>query len=352
MLLCASVLGSLRSNIYSRFLRNTELNIAFVIDPLNSLSLKKDSTLSMIRASQKKGWEISYLMQKDLMLKGFEPYGIVRSLKLRETFLDTLEQINHEPWFTAGEPIHRPLADFDVIMMRKDPPFDMEYVYSTYILERAATEGVLVVNSPQAIRDCNEKFFATAFPQCCPPLLVSRSPEELSLFHKEHGATVFKPLDGMGGESIFRVTEDDPNLQVIIETLTQHGSRQIMAQKFLPDIESGDKRILLINGKPLPYALARIPMKGEARGNLAAGGKGVGQQLSKRDRWISEQVGPELKRRGVIFAGIDVIGDYLTEINITCPTCIRQLDEQFSLDIGLDLMNAIEISMSESAGNP
>lgn len=314
------------------------------MDPLDTLSLKKDSTLSMIRAAEAKGWEINYLMQDDLMLDKFEPYCYARPIALEGNFKESLVQQGGEAWYTLGEPILRPLSDFDIVMMRKDPPFDMEYIYSTYILERAAARGVLVVNNPQAIRDCNEKFFATAFPQCCPPLLVSRSAKRLKEFHQEQGATIFKPLDGMGGASIFRVIEDDPNLPVIIETLTEQGTRQIMAQKFLPEIAQGDKRILLIDGEPIPYALARIPMEGESRGNLAVGGKGVGQSLSERDKWIAKEVGPELKKRGIIFAGIDVIGEYLTEINVTCPTCIRQLDEQFELDIARELLNAVEIS--------
>jgi len=318
------------------------LKIAFVMDPLDSLSLQKDSTLAMIRAAQRRGWEVSYLTQGDMLLHEFKPYGMLRNLSLNGPFAESLDRADATDWYILGEPALTPLASLDVIMMRKDPPFDMEYIYSTYILERAEAEGVRVVNNPQAIRDCNEKFFATAYPQCCPPLVVSRSEDVLRDFHRQHGNVVFKPLDGMGGQSIFRVMQNDANLGVILETLTRGGTQQIMGQKFIPEIVDGDKRVLLINGEPVPYALARVPMVGEARGNLAAGGTGVGRPLSERDRWIASQVGDDLKRRGLVFVGIDIIGDYLTEINVTCPTCIRELDAQFSLDIGGMLMDQIE----------
>ena len=221
----------------------------------------------------------------------------------------------------------------------------MEFVYSTYLLERAEQEGTLVVNKPASLRDCNEKLFATAFPQCCPTLIVSRRMDQLRAFHAEHGDVIFKRLDGMGGMSIFRARPDDPNLSVILETLTQRGNEQIMGQVYLPEIVDGDKRILLIDGEPVPYALARVPLAGESRGNLAAGGTGRGQPLSERDAWIAAQIGPELRRRGLAFVGIDVIGDYLTEINVTCPTCIRELDTQFSLDIAGTLFDTIEVRL-------
>jgi glutathione synthase len=246
-----------------------------------------------------------------------------------------------QDWYELGAAKLTQLGELDVIMMRKDPPFDMEYIYTTYFLERAEALGVTVVNKPQGLRDCNEKFFATAFAECCPPLLVTRSEAMLREFQRTHKNVVFKPLDGMGGKSVFRIMEGDQNLGVIIETLTNSGTAQIMGQKFIPEITDGDKRILLIDGEPVPYALARIPMAGEARGNLAAGGTGEGRELTERDRWIASQVGPELKRRGLTFVGVDVIGDYLTEVNVTCPTCIRELDAQFSLDIGGMLMDTI-----------
>ena len=226
--------------------------------------------------------------------------------------------------------------------MRKDPPFNSEYIYSTYILEAAERDGVLVVNKPQSLRDCNEKVFATLFPQCTPPVLVSSDEQQLKEFHKSHGDTIYKPLDGMGGSSIFRVTGDDSNLSVIIETLTNYGQQSIMAQHFIPEIKSGDKRILVIDGEPIPHCLARIPGEGELRGNLAAGGSGVVQPLSERDLWIARQIGPELQKRGLLFVGLDVIGDYLTEINVTSPTCIQEIDRATGSDIAGQLMDTIE----------
>jgi glutathione synthase len=230
--------------------------------------------------------------------------------------------------------------------MRKDPPFDMDFIYSTYILEAAQREGVLIVNDPRSLRDCNEKLFATQFPQCCPPLIVAASAERLKAFHAQHGDVIFKPLDGMGGASIFRIQQGDPNLSVIIETLTDHGRQQIMAQKYLPEIVDGDKRILLVDGVPAPYGLARIPLAGETRGNLAAGGSGVAKPLTDRERWICDQVGPVLKEKGLLFVGLDVIGDYLTEINVTSPTCVRELDRAHDLDIAGDLMDSIAAKLA------
>ncbi|MEZ5558475.1 MAG: glutathione synthase [Pseudomonadales bacterium] len=320
--------------------------IAFVMDPLASLSLKKDSTLAMIRAAQRRGWEVFFLGQHDLLLHELAPHGYLHRLELLGRFAETLDPKDVDgPWYRLGEGQLTPLADLDVIMMRKDPPFDMEYIYTTYFLERAEAAGVMVVNRPQSLRDCNEKFFATDFPRCCPPLVVSRRSDVLRAFHKQHKNVVFKRLDGMGGTSVFRIMEHDPNLGVVLETLTKNGTEMIMGQLFLPEIANGDKRILLVDGEPVPYALARIPMAGEARGNLAAGGTGEGRPLTERDRWIAAQVGPELKRRGLLFVGIDVIGDYLTEVNVTCPTCIRELDAQFSLDIGGMLMDRIAAAL-------
>jgi glutathione synthase len=317
-------------------------SIAFVMDPLPSLSLKKDSTLAMIRAAQRRGWAVFCAGQGDLVLRQGEAHGILHPLRLLGRFAETLDPADVDgAWYELGTGVETPLAELDVIMMRKDPPFDMEYIYTTYFLERAEEAGVLVVNRPASLRDCNEKFFATRFPQCCPPLVVSRRQDVLRAFHKTHRNVVFKRLEGMGGASIFRIMEDDPNLGVVLETLTRDGTEHIMGQKYLPEIVDGDKRILLVDGEPVPYALARIPMAGETRGNLAAGGTGEGRPLTERDRWIAAQVGPELSRRGLMFVGIDVIGDYLTEVNVTCPTCIRELDAQFSLDIGGMLMDRI-----------
>ena len=319
------------------------VHIAFLMDPIASVNLKKDSTLAMIRAALRRGWRVSYLEQRDLGWKDDRPMALLRDLSIEADFLRDLDPVRAgEQWYRLGEAAEVDLATVDVLMMRKDPPFDMEYIYTTYLLERAEARGTMVVNSPGSLRDCNEKFFATQFTDCVPPLLVSKRPDQLVAFHAEHGDVVFKPLDGMGGTNVFRVRQDDPNLHVVIESLTDLGRRQIMAQKFIPEIEDGDKRILLIDGEPVDYALARIPMQGESRGNLAAGGTGVGRPLSARDRFIAGRVGPELKRRGLLFAGIDVIGNYLTEINVTCPTCIRELDTQFSLDIASMLMDKVE----------
>lgn len=314
--------------------------IAFLMDPIDTLSVKKDSTLAMIAAAQKRGLEIFYLQQDGLVLAKSVVTALIRPLKLRDDFCLTLDpQTAGDNWYELGAEHTVALAEMDIVMMRKDPPFDMEYIYTTYLLERAEADGVMVVNRPGALRDCNEKLFATMFPQCCPELIVSRRMDQLKAFHKQHANVVFKKLDGMGGASIFRIMEEDPNLSVVLETLTNSGREQIMGQVYLPEIVDGDKRILLINGEPVPYALARIPSAGETRGNLAAGGRGEGRPLTDRDRWIAQQVGPELQRRGLMFVGIDVIGDYLTEINVTCPTCIRELDEHFGLDIADDLID-------------
>ena len=244
-------------------------------------------------------------------------------------------------WYETEEEVDSALAELDVILMRKDPPFNSEYVYATYLLELAEQAGTLVVNRPQSLRDCNEKFFATRFPQCTPPTLVSRRSDILRDFARSQRDIILKPLDEMGGASIFRHREGDPNLSVILEVLTDHGRRQIMAQRYIPAIAEGDKRILMIDGEPVPYCLARIPAAGETRGNLAAGGRGVAQPLSDRDREIAAIVGPELRRRGLLFVGLDVIGDFLTEINITSPTCIREIDNAFDTRIGERLMDAI-----------
>jgi glutathione synthase len=319
--------------------------IAFLMDPIETVAIKKDSTLAMIRAAQIRGMEPYYCRQEDLVIAEQRVCAYLRPLSLVERFAKALDpaSVNNgdDPWFTLGSAELMPLSHMDIVMMRKDPPFDMEYIYTTYLLERAETEGVRVVNRPGSLRDCNEKLFATAFPQCCPPLVVSRRMDVLKAFHAEHKNVVFKKLDGMGGASIFRVMESDPNLSVVLETLTNSGREQIMGQVYLPEIIDGDKRILIVNGEPVPYALARIPSAGETRGNLAAGGRGEGRPLTDRDRWIAKQVGPELVKRGLNFVGIDVIGDYLTEINVTCPTCIRELDAQFGLDIAGDLMDSL-----------
>ncbi|TNE77472.1 MAG: glutathione synthase, partial [Gammaproteobacteria bacterium] len=306
--------------------------LGVVMDPIDAINPKKDTSLALLLAAQKKGWKLMYMEQSQLAIENGEPTARMAPLEVRDDLND---------WFSLGDSCQAPLASLDVILMRKDPPFDSEYIYTTYILEAAEKLGTLVVNKPQSLRDCNEKVFATLFPQCSPPLLVSRDPERLKSFRKEHGDVVYKPLDGMGGTAVFRVRPDDPNVSVIIETLTEHGSKTIMAQKFIPDISDGDKRILMVDGEPIPFCLARIPAEGELRGNLAAGGSGVVRPLTERDQWIADQVGPVLKSKGILFAGLDVIGDYLTEINITSPTCAREIDREQGTDIGGKLMDAI-----------
>jgi glutathione synthase len=308
------------------------IRIGVVMDPIAAINYKKDSTLAMLWAAADRGWSLYYMEPGDLSLEQGAPRGRMAPLTV---FQDP------QRWFELGEPQQRPLTDLDVILMRRDPPFDNEYIYATYILEAAERRGTLVVNRCQSLRDCNEKVFATQFPQCCPPVLVSGNLAQLKDFHREHGDVIFKPLDGMGGSGIFRVRADDPNLNVILETLTDLGRRTIMAQRYLPEIRDGDKRILVIDGEPVPYCLARLPSQGETRGNLAAGGTGRAQALSERDRWIAAQVGPTLAARGLIFVGLDVIGDYLTEINVTSPTCIREIDAAFDTAIGARLMDAI-----------
>jgi glutathione synthase len=313
------------------------VKLGVVMDPIANINVKKDTTLAMLLAAQRHGWELHYMEQSDLSLD----QGSARAKTRRLNVAD-----DPKNWFELGAPHDIALAELDVVLMRKDPPFDMDFIYSTYILEAAQREGVLIVNDPRSLRDCNEKLFATQFPQCCPPLIVAASAERLKAFHAQHGDVIFKPLDGMGGASIFRIQQGDPNLSVIIETLTDHGRQQIMAQKYLPEIVDGDKRILLVDGVPAPYGLARIPLAGETRGNLAAGGSGVAKPLTDRERWICDQVGPVLKEKGLLFVGLDVIGDYLTEINVTSPTCVRELDRAHDLDIAGDLMDSIAAKLA------
>ena len=314
-----------------------KIRLGVVMDPIESINIHKDTTLAMLWAASDRGWQLNYMRQQDLYQTNGEPRAKVQPLQV---FRDSDDS------YQLGETEDIALGDLDVILMRKDPPFDNEFIYSTYILEAAERLGTLIVNKPQSLRDCNEKMFATQFPQCCPPLMVGRDQQRLREFHQQHGDVIFKPLDGMGGASIFRVKADDPNLGVILETLTNFGRTTIMAQRFLPEIVNGDKRILLINGEPVDYCLARIPAKGETRGNLAAGGTGRAQPLSKRDRWIADQVGPTVRKKGLLFVGLDVIGDYLTEINVTSPTCVREIDKQFNTDIAGLLMDCIDSKLS------
>ena len=306
--------------------------LGVVMDPIESLSYHKDTTLALLLAAQNHGYELFYMTQSSLFIDSEGPRGKMSPLRVHA---------DENCWYELGEATLKSLGDLDVILMRKDPPFDSEFIYSTYILEAAERLGTLVVNKPQSLRDCNEKVFATEFPQCTPPLLVSRDEGLLKQFLAEHQEVVYKPLDGMGGTSIFRVKEGDQNLNVIIETLTNYGQNTIMAQKYLPEILSGDKRILVIDGDVVPYCVARIPAAGEFRGNLAVGGRAVVQPLSERDHWIAQQVAPALIEKGLLFVGLDVIGDYLTEINVTSPTCVREIDNAKNTDIGDQLMCAI-----------
>jgi glutathione synthase len=309
------------------------ISLGVVMDPIGAIKFHKDTTLALLLAAQERGWDLHYMEQQDLYLLQGEARANTRNLFVAD---------NGRNWFELGVNEDKKLGDLDVIIMRKDPPFDNEYVYSTYILEAAQRQGTLVVNDPRSLRDCNEKIFATQFPQCCPPVLVSRDMLRLRDFHRAHGDVIFKPLDGMGGSRIFRCRQDDPNVGVILETLTEFGAQTIMAQRYIPEISEGDKRILVIDGEPVPYCLARIPAQGETRGNLAAGGTGVAQPLTDQDYWIVEQVAPTLKAKGLLFVGLDVIGNYLTEINVTSPTCAREIDKAYDTGIGSRLITAIE----------
>jgi glutathione synthase len=307
--------------------------LGVVMDPIGSINYKKDSTLAMLLEAARRGWTIYYFEQKDLFLRDGLAFG---KSKLLNVFQD------QDHWFEFGAEQETPLASLNLILMRKDPPFDREYIYTTYILEQAERHGTLVANKSQSLRDANEKLFTAWFPACCPPTLVTRSHALLREFFHRHQDIICKPLDGMGGTSIFHLQPGDPNASVVFETLTGRETQYMMAQRFIPEITAGDKRILLIDGDPIPFALARIPGKGEWRGNLAAGARGVAQPLTARDRWICEQVGPVLREKGLYFVGIDVIGDFLTEINVTSPTCIRELDEQCNLNISEILFDCLE----------
>ncbi|HGJ5890015.1 MULTISPECIES: glutathione synthase [Arsenophonus] len=311
------------------------IKLGIVMDPISTIKIKKDSSFAMLLEAQRRGYEIHYLEMGDLYLLQGEAYGHTKQLiNIKQ---DTMQ------WYEFGAEQDIALKNLDVILMRKDPPFDTEYIYATYILERAEQAGSLIVNKPQSLRDCNEKLFTAWFAKLTPDTLVTRNNKKLREFHQKHGDVIFKPLDGMGGASIFRLTKDDPNVSVIIETLTQHGQRFCMAQDYLPAIKEGDKRVLVVDGEPVPYCLARIPAQGETRGNLAAGGSGEARPLTGSDWKIARTVAPILKEKGLIFVGLDIIGDRLTEINVTSPTCIREIEAAFS-DISITgmLFDAIE----------
>jgi glutathione synthase len=316
----------------------TQQRLGVVMDPIGAINYAKDSTLAMLLAAQARGFALSYLEQRDLSVRDGVAFGRMRPLTVAA---------DPKAWFTLGEAQVEPLGALQCLLMRKDPPFDMEFIYSTYILERAEAAGVLVVNRPQGLRDMNEKVYTAWFPQCCAPTLITRDMGDMSAFLREHGKIVVKPLDGMGGRSIFVLEQKDHNARVVFETLTDYGHRYAIAQRYLPEIAvSGDSRVLLIDGEPVPYALARIPSPEDHRGNLAAGAKGVGRELNERDRWLAAQIGPALAARGMLFVGLDVIGGFVTEINVTSPTGIRELEKQFPIRIGELFIAALERRLS------
>ena len=316
----------------------TQQRLGVVMDPIGAINYAKDSTLAMLLAAQARGFALSYLEQRDLSVRDGVAFGRMRPLKVAA---------DPKAWFTLGDAQLEPLSALQCLLMRKDPPFDMEYIYSTYILERAESAGVLVVNRPQGLRDMNEKVYTAWFPQCCAPTLITRDMADMAAFLREHGRIVVKPLDGMGGRSIFVLDAQDHNARVVFETLTDYGHRFAIAQRYLPEIAvSGDSRVLLIDGEPVPYALSRIPSPEDHRGNLAAGAKGVGRELNDRDRWLAGEIGPALAARGMLFVGLDVIGGFVTEINVTSPTGIRELEKQFPVRIGELFIAALERHLS------
>ena len=304
-----------------------------VMDPIDGIKTYKDSTFAMLLEAQRRGHALYYMEPGDLFAKDGRVFAGMQQLEVRDNTTD---------WFSLTPVGSRPLDELNIVLMRRDPPFDMDYIYTTYMLELAEKAGTLVINRPQSLRDANEKFFINSFPQCCVPMIISSSSSLIREFVSQQGRCVVKPLDGMGGESIFQVSDTDMNLNVILETITRHDSRPVMAQRYIDEISQGDKRILVINGEPVPYALARFASEGDFRGNLAKGGSSKGVPLSERDRWICSQVAPELKKRGILFAGLDVIGDWLSEVNVTSPTGIRELDEEFGLNIAGLLFDSIE----------
>jgi len=309
------------------------IKLGVVMDPISQVKVAKDSSMAMMLEAQKRGYEIYYMELKDLYLD----QGVCRANVQKVKVFD-----DNEHWYELAPAQDIELSDLDVVLMRKDPPFDTEFIYATYMLERAEVAGTLIVNKPQSLRDCNEKLFTAWFSDLTPRTLVTRSSDKIREFHQSQKDVIIKPLDGMGGASIFRIKANDANVGVIIETLTNHGQQYAMVQEYMPEIVDGDKRILIVNGEPMPYCLARIPAQGETRGNLAAGGSGVARPLSPSDKLIAQTIGPELKKRGLYFVGLDVIGDKVTEINVTSPTCIREIEAAYPINISGKLMDAIE----------
>jgi len=317
--------------------KSEKFKTGVVMDPISGIKTYKDSTFAMLLEAQRRGHALYYMEPGDLFAKDGRVFARMQQLRVRDNTTD---------WFSLAPLGSKPLDELDIVLMRRDPPFDMDYIYTTYMLELAEKAGALVINRPQSLRDANEKFFINHFPQCCVPMIISSVSAQLREFVLQHGRCVVKPLDGMGGESVFQVSEADMNLNVILETITRHNSRPVMAQRYIEEISHGDKRILVVNGEPVPFALARFAGKGDFRGNLAKGGSSKGVALSERDRWICSQVGPELKKRGILFAGLDVIGDWLSEVNVTSPTCIRELDKEFGLNIAGQLFDGVEAMLN------
>jgi glutathione synthase len=308
------------------------MRLGVVMDPIADIEPAKDTTLALLLAAQRRGWELRYLELGDLYLSHGQARGRHRALHVEDRAHD---------WWEFGAPEDGPLAALDAILMRKDPPVDQAYLYATHLLDLAERDGALVVNRPASLRDCNEKLFAQWFPELCPPTLVTSDLDRLRAFQRDQRKIVVKPLDQMGGGGVLVLALGDPNTGSALELLTAGGTRAVMAQRFLPEIAEGDKRILMVEGEPVPHALARIPAPGESRGNLAAGGRGEGRELTRRDREICAAVGPELVRRGLVLVGLDVIGEHLTEINVTSPTCARELDAQYGSDIGAQVLDAV-----------
>lgn len=314
------------------------IKFGMIMDPINGINIKKDTSFAMLLEAQARNWELHYMEMGDLFLKNGQALAKTRQIQVER---------NAKNWFNFISEQEINLSELDVILMRKDPPVNQEYIYTTYMLEIAESQGVYIVNKPQALRDANEKLYTAWFPECCAETLVARDSNRIRDFLNINKEIILKPLDGMGGTSIFYVREFDPNLSVILEIMTQNNQRFIMAQKYIPEIKNGDKRILMVNGEAVPFCLARIPAQGESRGNLAAGGHGVGQPLSARDAWIAKKVGPILKEKGLIFVGLDVIGDFLTEINVTSPTCVQELDKQFDINISGLLLDHIQTKLKK-----
>lgn len=317
------------------------LTTGVVMDPISGIKIHKDSTFAMLLESQRRGHDLWYMEPADLFVIDGEAMARMRRVTVRD---------DASSWYELQPAETRPMAELDMTLMRRDPPFDMDYIYLTYVLDLAQAGGSLVINHPQSLRDANEKFSVSMFPQCTVPFVITRESQRILEFVDAHGASVVKPLDGMGGESIFQLNPGDTNMIVILETITRHDRELVMAQQFIPEISEGDKRILVVDGEPVPYALARYPGAGDFRGNLAKGGRGAGVALSERDHWICEQVAPELSSRGILFAGLDVIGDWLTEVNVTSPTCIRELDAEYDLNIAGQIFDAAERRLEERAG--